>query len=149
MKLIVPPGYSAVVPFNKRNYSRLAVQEDKRFAFAGNLNAIFTTVTEFIQCVRYYPIVFSSFTEHEEYVPMAVTGLTTGKIVILMNKEIGRKAHIFRLMINMYHISEKKFKKLTAKALGELRNKNYLYFIYAHLMSLDNVQLLLDREKLN
>lgn len=48
-------------------------------------------------------------------------------------------------MTNMYRINEKKLKKLTAKIMREFMDKNYMYFIYAHLMSLDNFQQLLDR----
>jgi len=242
MRLIAPPGYGVVVPFNKESHSQLAVKEEQRFLFARNLNAIFATITEFVQCARSYPIVFSTLKDGEEYVPMAVTGLATGEnrfideqgnwqagayvpayvrrypfCVVEIQAEsdttpqqlvcvdeaalvetdnsffeangepseawqqfqnfmqeyessrIATQAFTSKLaehdlfevfeakamhvsgqeyhMINMYRINEKKLKKLTAKVLRELMNKNYMYFIYAHLMSLDNFQLLLDREK--
>lgn len=242
MKLISPPGYGAVVPFNKENHSKLAVKEAQRFSFAHNLNAVFVTITEFVQCARCYPIVFSMLKDSQEYVPMVVTGLATGEnrfideqgnwehgkyvpayirrypfcIVEIQaesdatlqqlvcvdetalvesqqsffgidgepseawqqfqhfmqeyeSSRIATQAFTSKLlehdlfevfeakamhvsgkeyhMINMYRINEKKLKKLTAKVLRELMNKNYMYFIYAHLMSLDNFQLLLDREK--
>lgn len=242
MKLIAPPGYGAVVPFDKENHSQLSVKPDQRFSFAKNLNAIFTTVTEFVQCARNYPVVFSKLKDSEEYIAMSVTGLTTGEnrfideqgnweagtyvpayvrrypfcVVEIQadtdttpqqlvcvdeaalveteqsffevdgepsdgwqqfqhfmqeyeTSRIATQAFTSKLaehdlfevfeakamhvsgqeyhMTNMYRINEKKLQKLTAKALRELMKKNYMYFIYAHLMSLDNFQLLLDREK--
>lgn len=242
MKLIAPPGYGAVVPFNKENHSKLSVKEDQRFSFAKNLNAVFTTVTEFVQCARTYPVVFSKLKDSEEYIAMAVTGLATGEnrfideqgnwqagtyvpayirrypfcVVEIQpdtdttpqqlvcvdetalieseqsffeedgeaTKEWQQFQHfmqeyetsrimtqaftsklvehdLFEVfeakamhvsgqeyhMTNMYRVNEKKLKKLTAKVLRDLMGKNYMYFIYAHLMSLDNFQLLLDREK--
>jgi len=242
MKLISPPGYGAVVPFNKENHSKLSVKENQLFSFASNLNAVFTTITEFVQCARSYPIVFSTAKDGEEYVPMAVTGLAAGEnrfideqgnwetgvyvpayvrrypfCVVEIQAEsdttpqqlvcvdesalvengksffeedgepsdgwqkfqhfmqeyessrIATQAFTSKLaehdlfevfeakamhvsgqeyhMVNMYRINEKKLNKLTAKVLRELMGKNYMYFIYAHLMSLDNFQLLLDREE--
>jgi len=242
MKLISPPGYGAVVPFDKEKHSQFTVKGEQRFSFANNLNAVFTTITEFVQCARSYPIVFSSFNDSEEYVPMVVTGLAKGEnrfvdeqgnwepgvyvpayirrypfCVVEIQAEsdstpqqlvcvdesalvesdtsffevdgeptegwqqfqnfmteyessrVATQAFTSKLaehdllevfeakamhvsgqeyhMINMYRVNEKKLKKLTAKVLREFMSKNYMYFIYAHLMSLDNFQLLLDREK--
>jgi len=241
MKLIAPPGYGAVVPFNKESHSKLNVKEEQRFSFAKNLNAIFTTITEFVQAARSYPVVFSKMKDNDEYVPMIVTGLATGENRFIDEKgdwesgayvpayvrrypfcvveipaeedsapqqlvcvdeaalieseqsffeidgepsdawqqfqhfmqeyessRIATQAFTSKLvehdllevfeakamhvsgqeyhMTNMYRVNEKKLKKLTAKILRELMNKNYMYFIYAHLMSLDNFQRLLDRE---
>lgn len=50
-------------------------------------------------------------------------------------------------MVNMYRVNEKKLNKLTAKALKGLMSKNYMHFIYAHLISLSNFQGLLERQK--
>ncbi len=244
MDLISPPGYGAVVPFNKETHAHLGVIEEQRFAFARNLNAVFVTVTEFVQAAKYYPIVFSANEDETEFVPMLATGLSSGEnrfiddkgeweqgvyipayvrrypfCVVEINNEEDSTAQqlvcvdeaalsedaqslvddngepteawqqfqtfmqeyessriatmaftstlaeqdLFEVfearakhvsgeeyhMINMYRINEKKLNKLTAKVLKALMSKNYMYFIYAHLMSLDNFQGLLDRQKTN
>ncbi len=244
MDLISPPGYGTVVPFNKETHSSMGIIEEQRFAFAKDLNAVFVTVTEFVQAAKHYPIVFSANEDATEYVPMLATGLSAGEnrfiddkgnweqgvyipayvrrypfCVVEINTEedsttqqlvcvdesalnedeksffdengesteawqqfqlfmqeyessrIATMAFTSKLaehdlfevfearakhvsgeeyhMINMYRINEKKLNKLTAKVLKELMSKNYMYFIYAHLMSLDNFQGLLDRQKIN
>ncbi len=242
MDLISPPGYGAVVPYNKETHAKLGINEEQRFSFAKDLNALFITATEFVQAVKDYAIVFSANEEVTEFVPMLVTGLSTGEnrfvdqkgnwekgiyipayvrrypfCVVEINDdkestpqqlvcvdesaltedvtpffddkgesseawkqfqafmqeyESARVATIeftkklakhdlFEVfearakhisgeeyhMVNMYRVNEKKLNKLTAKVLKELMAKNYMYFIYAHLMSLDNFQGLLDRQK--
>lgn len=244
MELISPPGYGAVVPFNKEIHSSLGIIQEQRFSFAKELNAVFVTVTEFVQAARNYPIVFSANDAATEFVPMVVTGLSAGEnrfvdekgdweqgvyipayvrrypfCVVEINTEkdsaaqqlvcvdesalsedvqsffdkngepsddwqqfqtfmqeyessrIATMAFTSKLlehdllevfearakhisgeeyhMVNMYRVNEKKLNKLTAKVLKELMSKNYMYFIYAHLMSLDNFQGLLDRQKSN
>ena len=242
MELISPPGYGAVVPFNKETHSQLGIIEEQRFSFSKDLNALFITVTEFVQAARNYPIVFSANEDATEFVPMVVTGLSAGEnrfvddkgnweqdvyvpayvrrypfCVVEINNEkdsatqqlvcvdesalseeaqpffddngepgegwqqfqnfmqeyessrIATMAFTIKLvehdllevfearakhtsgeeyhMVNMYRVNEKKLNKLSAKVLKELMAKNYMYFIYAHLMSLDNFQVLLDRQK--
>ena len=53
----------------------------------------------------------------------------------------GKRYH----MTNMYRINEKKLQNLSGEVLSEFVEKKYMYFIYAHLISLDNFQYLLDR----
>jgi len=55
--------------------------------------------------------------------------------------ESGKRYH----MTDMYRINEKKLQCLTGGVLSEFVEKKYMYFIYAHLISLDNFQHLLDR----
>jgi len=244
MDLISPPGYATVVPFNKETHAKLGISEEQRFAFSKELNALYITVTEFVQAAKHYPIVFSANEDATEFVPMVATGLSKGEnrfvddkgnwekgiyvpayarrypfcVVEINNEEDteiqklvcvdesamsedatslfdkdgepseawqqfqvfmeeyessriatmvftsklaehdlfevfeARAKHVSGEeyhMINMYRINEKKLNKLTAKVLKELMSSNYMYFIYAHLMSLDNFQGLLDRQKTN
>lgn len=53
----------------------------------------------------------------------------------------GKHYHMGR----MYRVNEKKLQNLSAEVLSELIEKKYMYYIYAHLVSLDNFQHLLDR----
>jgi hypothetical protein len=53
----------------------------------------------------------------------------------------GRRYH----MTNMYRINETKLQNLPEMILREFMEKKYMYYIYAHLISLDNFQRLLDR----
>lgn len=244
MDLISPPGYGAIVPFNKETHAKKSLTGKQRFLFSKDLNAVFITVTEFLQAAKTYPIVFSSNEEKTEFVPMLVTGLGKGEnrfvdndgnwesgiyvpayirrypfCVVEINTEKDSSAQqlvcvdeaglsdegqaffddggeaspawkdfevfmqeyessriatmafssilaehdlleVFEArakhvsgeeyhMINMYRVNEKKLNKLTAKVLKQLMSKNYMYLIYAHLMSLDNFQGLLDRQKKN
>jgi len=239
MKLIAPPGYAAVVPFDKEIHGQLGVPDEGRYQFASRLNAVYVTCTEFVQSARHYPVVFSCDENKSNFTPMVVTSLQSGSNVFTDEKgdwasdtyipayvrrypfciaeikpeddglpqqlvcvdesalseeaeslyehgepseswttfqtfmgeyESARVAtqlftdallehdllEIFEAqayhtsgqhyhMTNMYRVKEAKFKKLPAKVLKMFMEKNYMYFIYAHLMSLDNFQRLLDR----
>ena len=244
MEVLSPPGYGKVVPFNKEIHAQMGLAETGRYSFASNLNAVFITVTEFVQAARHYPIVFSANETASEFIPMVVTGLakaenrfiddngnwekavyipayirrypfcvaevhdekdTTSQQLVCVDESalsdeavsffdengepteawqqfenflqdyessrIASMAFASKLaeldllevfearakhvsgeeyhMINMYRVDEKKLNKLPAKLIKELMSKNYMYFIYAHLMSLDNFQALLDREKIS
>jgi len=54
----------------------------------------------------------------------------------------GKRYHI----TDMYRINEKKLQMLSESRLHEFIEKKYMYYIYAHLLSLDNFQRLLDRK---
>jgi len=43
----------------------------------------------------------------------------------------------------MYRVNEKALKKLPARVIKSWIDKNYMFYIYAHLVSLDNFQRML------
>lgn len=50
---------------------------------------------------------------------------------------------------NMHRVNEKKLSKLTARVLKEFIEKQYMFVVYAHLMSLENFQRLLGMTRKN
>lgn len=72
-----PPGYGAVVPFDRDKHRGLAPKPG--LGFGGALHAIYVTATEFPLAARYYPIVFVREPATQVYVSMAVTGLRAGE----------------------------------------------------------------------
>lgn len=243
MKLVSPPGYGEVVPFDREKHGSCGYMSANNFAHMSALNAVYVNVAEFPQCIRDYPVVFSANENKGQFTPMIVTALTASKNVFvdeqgnwqdgcyvpayarrypfcladLVNENTNEKqqlvcvdeaaldtqadsffdeqgdaseqwqkfekflneyeaarlttvqftkrlaelelfevfeAQAFHVsgerfhMTGMYRVNEDKLKKLSAKNMKDLLEKNYLRFIYAHLLSLDNFRLLLDRTKL-
>lgn len=235
MQLIAPPGYAAVVPFDKEKHAGLGFSPVANARFAAALNAIYVTSMEFTQCAHHYPIVFSYNEAQHQYAPMIVTSFNSGHnafvsetgdwdsstyipayvrrypfcvveipdsgpLVCVDETALEKKAKAFfnvkgvpseawaRVesfmqeyeaarraseafvssmaghdlfevfeaqayshagkrfhMTNMYRISEKRLQMLPEKTLRQFMENKYMYFIYAHLLSLDNFQHLLDR----
>jgi hypothetical protein len=78
MRLTAPPGYGEVTPLDRQRHRGLA-EKPPPPAFAGSLNAIYLTVTEFRQAATDYPIVFADDGLTGECVPLVVTGLAAGR----------------------------------------------------------------------
>lgn len=75
--LTPPPGYRSVVIFDKEKHKGLAVKPALPFGAA--LNAVYITATEFALAARDYPLIFLKEPATTDFVPMALTGLTSNQ----------------------------------------------------------------------
>lgn len=232
----LPPGYTALAPFNRENFRGLGRRRDAPAAFARELNALLITSVEFFQAARHYPIVFGRDAATGGFIPVVVTGLEDrqnlfvdpdgrwrrGRYVpayvrrwpfftlqlqdnpekslvcvdpagleandkpfldergeptaawkdterLINDMEGARRQTLSMLrsltalellepfeahavarrggslrLANMHRVSEERLNALPEKQLRQLMSKGFLSRVYAHLMSLDNFQLLLD-----
>ena len=74
MELIAPPGYRAVVPFDRGRHRGLALCAARAAEFAAGLGALPVGAAEFFAAGRDYPLLFIPAADGR-FVPMAVTGL--------------------------------------------------------------------------
>jgi hypothetical protein len=76
---ITPPfGYKDIVPLNRTQKVRL-LRPGEIPAFAGSLNAIPISYSEFALVAREYPIVFTAVTGSQVFAPVAVLGMAAGE----------------------------------------------------------------------
>jgi hypothetical protein len=71
----VPPGYTALLPFNRDDFRGKGRAAAGNAAFASTLNSLYLTAVEFFQASRSYPIVFARDTQSGATLPVAITGL--------------------------------------------------------------------------
>lgn len=74
-KLIPPPGYSAIVPFDKKRHAGLGLRGERNYAWCAKLNACYLAAAEFGRAATDYPIVFTRDPRTDEMFPLAVMGL--------------------------------------------------------------------------
>jgi hypothetical protein len=79
VKIIAPPGYARVVPFDRDRHRGLGRKASARYAFARTLHSIYITAHEFIQAARCYPLVFGTDPASDERSPMALMSLQAGR----------------------------------------------------------------------
>ncbi|HEX7046012.1 MAG TPA: SapC family protein [Gammaproteobacteria bacterium] len=83
--LPLPPGYTALTPFNRENFRGLGRKREQPFAFARDMNALYLTAVEFFQAARHYPIVFSRDSKTGGFVPVAIVGLEDRQNLLVDN----------------------------------------------------------------
>lgn len=77
--LPVPPGFSALEPFDAERHHGLGIRTAAAARFGAALNACYLAATEFFRALHHYPIVFSRLADGDDYVPVAVFGLRDGE----------------------------------------------------------------------
>lgn len=75
VKLVSPPGYGAVVPFDKNKHAGKGVRADYNFAWCASLNAVYINAVEFARAATDFPIAFTRDERSGEFLPVAVLGL--------------------------------------------------------------------------
>lgn len=75
VQLMSPPGYGAVVPFDKNKHAGLGVRPDYSFAWCASLNAVYVNAVEFARAATDFPIAFTRDERSGEFLPVAVLGL--------------------------------------------------------------------------
>jgi len=237
LKLPTPPGFTALVPFDRDTHGKQALPAEPSYSFAGSLNAIVVTTAEFVQAGHDYPIIFAKDEASGQYIPAAVTGLESGQnlfvdengqwqddvyvpayvrkyplhvlevntgadtpqnlvciddealtdegeplfnadgegskqwqrfeqflneydasrratekfvkeldeqgvLEVFEARAMHKSGHQYHMQA-MYRVNEKALKKLPARVIKSWIDKNYMFYIYAHLVSLDNFQRML------
>ena len=79
LDLPLPPGYTALVPFNREAFRGMGRRRAQPYGFARELNALFITAAEFFHAARHYPIVFSRDGATGAFLPAIVVGLEAGQ----------------------------------------------------------------------
>lgn len=79
LRLVSPPGYGAVEPFDKTKHAGMAVRTDYDFAWCAKLNAVYLNAVEFSRAATDFPIAFTREERSGEFVPVAVLGLRNGE----------------------------------------------------------------------
>ncbi len=77
--LPVPPGFSALEPFDAGAHQGLGIRREVADRFGAGQNACYLAATEFFRALHHYPIVFSRLGDGDDYVPVAVFGLRDGE----------------------------------------------------------------------
>ncbi len=73
--VIAPPGYGALTPFDKHKHAGLGLPAERRYRWAGALNAMFVNAAEFGRAALDYPLVFVRAPGNSEPLPAAVLSL--------------------------------------------------------------------------
>lgn len=75
LRLISPPGYGPVVPFDRRRHAGMGLCRDRDWRWCGSLNAVYLGAIEFSRAAVDFPIAFTREAHSGEYLPVAVLGL--------------------------------------------------------------------------
>ena len=78
MDIKAPFGYTDIVPLNRTQKVRL-LRPGEMPEFAGNLNAIPISYSEFALVAREYPIIFTAMAGSQLFSPVAVLGMASGE----------------------------------------------------------------------
>ena len=78
MDIKAPFGYTDIVPLNRTQKVRL-LRPGEMPAFAGSLNAIPISYSEFALVAREYPIIFTAMAGSQLFSPVAVLGMASGE----------------------------------------------------------------------
>lgn len=85
LKMIAPPGYSTVVPLDKKAHAGLGLLATNNFTWCAALNAVFLNAAEFSRAGLDFPIAFMRDEHNGEFIPIAVLGMKSKQNLFVDN----------------------------------------------------------------